>query len=142
MRPAIVRGVRGVVWAFVVAWGSAPAITLAVVPLALVGGCPMETMPADGLPDFDSAEVVPGAAAGTFELVVRGYSGVCEELSLQPLVYIQQPEYWGYQLISHATAEVCTRQAVRFEVRAALNSVGTKGVEVIGATKTQALAVP
>jgi len=89
--------------------------------------------------DFDKAAIV-GATTNTVrrELVVTGTtatSGV--KVTLVPLTYIRQPEFWGIEVIGCASPiglPVVTPFTARLNID---STIGTVGIEVIGATKSQ-----
>ena len=97
------------------------------------------------LTDFDEAEVRPGIVSGTYILIVRGTKPYLNmEVNLTPLVYIRQPEYWGIEVIG------CLRGGIGLAAPTApyiaslgLNgTIGTQGIEVIGATRSEKISVP
>ncbi len=95
--------------------------------------------------DFEQAEVRPGFVSGTYILIVRGTKPYLNmEVTLSPLVYIRQPEFWGIEVIG------CLPGGIALEAPTApyiaslpLNGIiGTKGIEVIGATRSEKICVP
>lgn len=93
--------------------------------------------------NFTQAKVVPGFIPNTYFLVVSGtkpYVNMLVELS--PLVYIRQPEYWGIEVLGSLPGFGLPALAP-YTVTIPLDGItGTKGIEVIGATKRQMIAVP
>ncbi|MEV6973099.1 hypothetical protein [Kitasatospora sp. NPDC093806] len=93
--------------------------------------------------DYEEARVVPGIVPETFILVVRGtlpYLNMTVRLS--PLVYIRRPEYWGIEVIGSLHGLGLTATAP-YTVSLPLDGVlGTRGIEVIGANRTEQIAVP
>lgn len=93
--------------------------------------------------DFDKAEVVGGFVSGTYFLVVSGtkpYLNMTVELS--PLIYVRQPEYWGIEVVGSLPGFGLPALAP-YTVSIPLDGIlGTKGIEVIGATKRQKIPVP
>jgi len=94
--------------------------------------------------DFDRAMVLPDLwsndTTGPISrrvLVVAGYApygGMT--VSLEPLIYIRQPEYWGIQVIGcmpEIGLPVLTPYLVKLDITA---TRGTLGIEVVGANKT------
>jgi hypothetical protein len=68
------------------------------------------------------------------------------EVTLVPLVYISQPQYWGIQVVGTFEAGPHVSQpiaAVPYSVEIALAGItGTEGIEVIGANSTEKIEVP
>lgn len=93
--------------------------------------------------DFESAEVVAGFFPDTYFLVVSGtkpYLNMTVELS--PLVYVRQPEYWGIEVVGSLPG-IGLPATAPYHVSIPLAGItGTKGVEAIGATRSEQLAVP
>jgi hypothetical protein len=99
--------------------------------------------------DFARAEVVtPMIYPPQPRLVVAGVKDHPDnEVSLVPLVYISQPPYHGIQVVATSTADgphVSQPIAnVPYSVELDLQGTcGSEGVEVIGATRTEQIAVP
>ncbi|MBL8880506.1 MAG: hypothetical protein JNG88_15445 [Phycisphaerales bacterium] len=97
----------------------------------------------NGLIDFDEA-VIELSAGGERELVVRGYVPTpCHSVSLQPVTYIMQPDYWNIQVLADAGTDPCAQLLTPYEARLVLDhSVGTRGIEVIGRNKSRRMDVP
>jgi hypothetical protein len=93
--------------------------------------------------DFETAEVRPGFVTGTFILVVSGtkpYANMTVEL--RPLIYIRRPAYWGIEVVGCLPGFGLPALAP-YTVALPLDGVtGTRGVEVLGATRSRRLAVP
>lgn len=99
--------------------------------------------------DFTRAEVItPMIYPPQPRLVVQGVKPHPDtEVSLVPLTYVSQPPYHGIQVVATATADgphVSQPIAnVPFSVELDLEGChGSVGVEVIGETKTEQIAVP
>ena len=92
--------------------------------------------------DFDSATVHPGIASGTFVLAVTGkkpYSNM--DVHLSPLLYIRKPEYWKIEVIGIRTG-IGLPVILPYSVALPLDGIiGTKGIEVVGATKSKRINV-
>ena len=107
----------------------------------------MTASEAQRLIDFDQAVVItPMIYPPRPSLVVSGTLPFPMEVSLQPLVYVSRPQWWGIQVVGsteegpHAAQPIT---AIPFSVDLDLQGItGTEGVEVIGATKTERLEVP
>ncbi len=96
--------------------------------------------------DFDRAEVLEEAIGVTVTappiLVVRGSKPIEMEISLNPLVYIRQPAYWGIEVVGCIKSPSVLPAFEPFSVQISLADViGTKGIEVVGATKSLKIAV-
>jgi hypothetical protein len=93
--------------------------------------------------DFEKVEIRPGFVSKTWILIVSGTKPyVNMEVELQARLYIRRPEYWGIEVIGclHGIALPTT---AAYSVSMQLNGVtGTKGIEVIGATRSFKKKVP
>ncbi|GAA2818950.1 hypothetical protein RMN57_29075 [Kitasatospora sp. CM 4170] len=93
--------------------------------------------------DFDEAQVVPGIVPATFILIVNGvmpYQNMTVRLS--PRVYIERPVYWGIEVVGSLPG-IGIPATAPYTVSLPLDGVlGTRGIEVIGANRTQQIAVP
>ena len=88
--------------------------------------------------DFEKAELHPGFAGG-WVLVVQGEAPYRNmDVRLAPRIYIQQPEYWGIEVVGTlpggAVPDVTGPYAVALPLE---GSMGKNGIEVIGATKSE-----
>jgi hypothetical protein len=94
--------------------------------------------------DFEEAEVRPGIVSGTYILIVRGTKPYLNmEVDLTPLVYIRQPEFWGIEVIGRLPGGIGLPTTAPYTASLPLNGItGTKGVEVIGATRSEKISVP
>lgn len=94
--------------------------------------------------DFEEASVTPLASTGSvppsirYRLKVSGMKSASNvQVKLVPLVYVRQPEFWGIEVIGCSSGiglPVLTPYTVTHDFTGPL---GTCGIEVIGATKTQ-----
>ena len=93
--------------------------------------------------DFDEAAVVPGIVGDTFFLIVSGTKPyVNMKVELQPLIYIDKPDYWGIEVVGCLPA-IGLPQTAPYTVALDITHVrGKSGVEVIGASKKQKIKVP
>jgi hypothetical protein len=65
------------------------------------------------------------------------------EVQLVPLVFIQQPEFWGIEVIGRLPGGIGLPALAPYDVSIPLSGItGTKGVEVIGATRSKRIEVP
>ena len=95
--------------------------------------------------DFESAQVLtPPTGPAQHVLVVRGkkpYSNM--EVTLTPLVYIRQPEYWGIEVVGCPLPEVGLPVVTDYAVKLDLDgTIGTRGIDVIGATHSEEIDIP
>jgi hypothetical protein len=106
-----------------------------------------ETLPQPSsirLIDFEEAEVRPGIVSGTYILIVKGTKPYLNmKVNLIPLVYIRQPEYWGIEVIGSLPGGIGLPATAPYIASLSLNgTVGTQGIEVIGATRSEQISVP
>lgn len=93
--------------------------------------------------NFTRAEVRPGFLPNTWILIVSGtkpYANMTVRLS--PLIYIRRPEYWGIEVIGSLPGigiPVTAPYTVSMQVD---QTLGTKGIEVIGASRRKKILVP
>lgn len=94
--------------------------------------------------DFESAEVLTDTPLGYWALFVHGekpYEAMW--VTLQPLYYIQQPEYWGIEIVGCLPSGPVTDLTGTYVAILPLSGVmGTKGIEVIGATGRKSIDLP
>ncbi|GAA2209752.1 hypothetical protein GCM10009850_052110 [Nonomuraea monospora] len=93
--------------------------------------------------DFEEARVVPGIVPKSFILIVSGTKPYINmTVSLSPLVYIKQPEYWGIEVIGSLPG-IGLPATAPYTVSLPLDGIlGTKGIEVIGANNRKTFDVP
>jgi hypothetical protein len=93
--------------------------------------------------DFDEVEIRPGVVAGTYILIVSGIKlWINMKVDLIPLVYVLQPDYWGIEVVG-CLAGIGLPSETPYSVSIPLNGhVGTKGIAVIGATRSEKRQVP
>ncbi|TYB58857.1 hypothetical protein FXF51_35600 [Nonomuraea sp. PA05] len=93
--------------------------------------------------DFEEARVVPGIVPKSFILIVSGTKPYINmTVSLSPLVYIKQPEYWGIEVIGSLPG-IGLPATAPYTVSLPLDGIlGTKGIEVIGAGNRKTFDVP
>jgi hypothetical protein len=93
--------------------------------------------------DFEKTEVVPGIVPKTFFLIVIGTKPwLTMKVELHPLIYIRQPEYWGIEVVgcqSGIGLPVTAPYHVALDIS---HLLGTKGIEVIGASGRKQIKVP
>jgi hypothetical protein len=94
--------------------------------------------------DFEKAEVaVLESFPPQYLLVVSGTKPYINmKVDLVPLVYIQQPEYWGIEVVG-CLPGIGLPATAPYRISLNLAGVmGTKGIEVIGANTRQTIQVP
>jgi hypothetical protein len=93
--------------------------------------------------NFTRAEVRPGFVPNTWILIVFGtkpYLNMTVELS--PLIYIRRPEFWGIEVVGSLSG-IGLPTTAPYTVSLPLDGIlGTKGIEVIGASKRKKIYVP
>jgi hypothetical protein len=93
--------------------------------------------------EFERADVIsPMIYPPRPTLVVTGRKPWANmEVSLRPLTYIRQPEYWGIEVVGTMPA-IGQPAIVPYAVELELNgTIGTAGIEVIGADRTEKIDV-
>ena len=93
--------------------------------------------------DFETVDVVPGIIKNTWFVIVSGTKPcVNMTVELRPRIYVRQPEYWGIEVVG-CLPGVCLPATAPYHVSLPLAGIlGTKGIEIIGATKREKRAVP
>lgn len=94
--------------------------------------------------EFEKAEIVRRHMfPPQYVLVVSGTKPVSMRIDLVPLVYVQQPDYWGIEVVGCLPGGIVLPAFGPYTVSLSLGGVtGTEGVEVIGANRSERLAVP
>ncbi len=95
--------------------------------------------------DFERAEIVTlESFPPQFVLRVMGTKPFLNmEVNLEPLIFVQQPEYWGIEVVGRLPGGIGLPQLAPYDVSIPLSGItGTRGVEVIGATRSERLEVP
>jgi hypothetical protein len=97
------------------------------------------------LVDFDQAQIVTLRSFPPQHLL--HVSGIKPYLNMQvdlvPLVYIQQPEYWGIEVVGCLPGGIGLPATAPYTAWINLSAItGTEGIEVIGATRSERLEVP
>jgi hypothetical protein len=93
--------------------------------------------------DFEKADVVPGFIPKTFFLIVAGIKPwLTMKVELHPLIYIRQPEYWGIEVVARPDGTGLPQTAPYHVPLDITHLLGTKGIEVIGASGKKRFNVP
>ena len=94
---------------------------------------------------FDHAEVRPVGIVppGELLLIVSGTKPFRNmRVALQPLQYIQEPEYWGIEVVGFVGDLILSSEAP-YRISMFVEGVlGTRGIEVIGATGSRTIDLP
>ena len=107
-----------------------------------------EALPSSGshrLIEFERAEVVTlESFPPQFVLTVSGMKPYANmEVELSPLTYIRQPEYWGIEVVGHLPGGIGLPVLAPYTVSLPLAGIlGTRGIEVIGATHSEKIDIP
>jgi hypothetical protein len=65
------------------------------------------------------------------------------EVTLEPLTYIRQPEYWGIEVVGRLPGGIGLPALAPYQVSIPLAGItGTKGIEVIGASRREQRELP
>ena len=93
--------------------------------------------------DFKKAEVVPGILPNTYFLIVTGVKPwVTMHVQLIARIYVVQPDYWGIEVVGCQSGIGLPAEAP-YAVAINISHVrGKKGIEVVGASRTQQINVP
>lgn len=93
--------------------------------------------------DFAEVEIRSGIVKDTWILIVGGTKRWMNmDVRLVPFVYIQQPEYWLIEVVGCLHGAGLPTEAP-YKVSIPLDGItGTKGIEVIGATRSEQRQVP
>jgi hypothetical protein len=93
--------------------------------------------------DFEQVEIHPGVVEG-FILVVRGTKPYLNmDVDLVARVYIQQPDYWGIEVVGMLPGGIGLPAEAPYVASLPLAGIiGTEGIEVIGATRSERHQVP
>jgi hypothetical protein len=93
--------------------------------------------------DFEEAQVVTGFIPKTFFLVVSGKKPWASmHVELVPLIYIDQPDYWGIEVTGCQRGfgiPIVVPYSAVLEITRVL---GKSGIEVLGAAKSKKIKVP
>jgi hypothetical protein len=93
--------------------------------------------------NFEKADVVPGFAPNTFFLIVAGTKPwATMKVELHPLIYVGKPEYWGIEVVGCQIGIGLPTTAPYHVALDITHLLGTKGIEVIGASSKKQFNVP
>lgn len=95
--------------------------------------------------DFERAQILTlESFPPQFVLRVTGTKPFLNmEVQLEPLVFIQQPEFWGIEVVGSLPGGIGLPALGPYDVSIPLSGItGTRGIEVIGASRTKRIRVP
>jgi hypothetical protein len=95
--------------------------------------------------DFERAQILTlESFPPQFVLRVTGTKPFLNmEVQLVPLVFIQQPEFWGIEVVGRLPGGIGLPALAPYDVSIPLSGItGTRGIEVIGASRTKRIRVP
>ena len=65
------------------------------------------------------------------------------EVQLVPLVFVRQPEFWGIEVVGRLPSGIGLPALAPYDISIPLSGItGTKGIEVIGATRSKRIELP
>jgi hypothetical protein len=81
---------------------------------------------------------------GVAWLIVTGEAPCANmEVTLQPFLYIQKPDYWSIELVGHVPGGVCLTSTKSYTAARPLRGVtGHHGIDLIGADGTRRHDIP
>lgn len=90
-----------------------------------------------------TADVYPGIVTGTFILVVSGKKPYLNmQVQLVPLTYVQQPDYWGIEVIGCIPGIGLPTIGAYSQPLQLDGVIGMKGIEVIWSDGTEKIGIP
>lgn len=92
--------------------------------------------------DFDDVQVVPGLILRTYFLVAKGTKPwVTMDVGLHPLLYATRPEFTGIEVVGCQNG-IGLPQAALFSAAIEITHlIGTRGIEVIGASARKKIEI-
>lgn len=95
--------------------------------------------------DFDEVEIrTLRSFPPQHVLVVSGQKPYMNmSVTLEPLTYIRQPEYWGIEVVGRLPGGIGLPAIAPYQVSLPLAGItGTKGIEVVGASRSEQVELP
>jgi hypothetical protein len=93
--------------------------------------------------DFEKADVVPGFASKTFCLLVAGTKPWATlKVELHPLIHVEKPDYWGIEVVACQDGIALPTSAPYHVALDITHLLGTRGIEVVGASGNKQFNVP
>jgi hypothetical protein len=105
----------------------------------------LPTADSQRLIDFERAQILTlESFPPQFVLRVTGTKPFLNmEVQLEPLVFIRQPEFWGIEVVGRLPGGIGLPALAPYDVTIPLSGItGTKGIEVIGASRSKKIKVP
>ncbi|MEX1366648.1 MAG: hypothetical protein AB1Z98_26215 [Nannocystaceae bacterium] len=93
---------------------------------------------------IESFKIVPGIVNDTWILIVEG-SAPCANMvvTLEPAVYIRQPEYWRIEAVGTLPGGICLTAIKPYSATLPLaGAMGTRGIELVGKRFSERIEVP
>ena len=92
---------------------------------------------------FEKVDIIPGIVNGTWIVIVSGTKPYINmKVALFPLVYVDQPEYWGIEVVG-CLHGVGLPAIGPYSFALPLDGItGTQGIEVIGANQCKKMEIP
>jgi len=92
--------------------------------------------------DFDDVQVMPGLILRTYFLIVKGTKPwVTMDVGLHPLLYATRPDFTAIELVGCQNG-IGLPQAAPFSAAIEITHlIGTRGIEVIGATARKRIEI-
>ncbi len=99
---------------------------------------------ASHLVDFDNAELVVGINPNEPPILVVSGMKPCINMTvnLVPVVYVRQPDYWEIEVVGFVPGGTCLEAVTPYHLTLERVPLGMKGIEVVGAAKTEKLKYP
>lgn len=93
---------------------------------------------------ISSHELRPGSQPGAWILVVRGHAPCLNtNVSLEPSIYVTQPEYWRIEVVGATPGGICLTGVKEYTAVLPLaGTMGTKGIELVGRDGSEPVDVP
>lgn len=92
--------------------------------------------------DFEDAQVNGGFVNGTYFLTVSGEKPYINmEVRLSPLIYVKRPEFWQIEVLGILPGFGLPAFAPYSETISLDGVIGTKGIEVVGATVSKLIDI-
>lgn len=93
--------------------------------------------------DFEDAQVNGGFVNGTYFLTVSGEKPYLNmEVRLSPVIYVKRPEYWQIEVLGILPGFGLPAFGRYSETIPLDGIIGTKGIEVVGATVSRRIEIP
>ena len=92
--------------------------------------------------DFEDVQVVPGTILRTYFLIVKGTKPwATMDVGLHPLPYATRPDYTAIELVGCQNGIGLPKPAPFSATIEFTHLIGTRGIELVGATKRQKIDI-